>query len=207
MVDEKMSDLDPFYLIVDHVDWMERLVPLGVSLVQLRIKGENTGEVRRQAQIAKRICVENNCVLVLNDEWKIALDEGIDYIHLGQQDADEADMAAIANANIRFGLSTHSERELQRALSLRPNYIALGPVYKTILKKMTWSPQGLDRVREWKGLVGTTPLVGIGGLSVERAPGVLQAGADSVAVVTDVSLHADPEQRVKQWLQVTRPSS
>ncbi len=206
MADEKKSELDPFYLIVDHVDWMQRLIPLGVSLVQLRIKGENSEEVRRQARIAKRICQENDCVLVLNDEWKIAIEEGIDYIHLGQEDAEEADMAAIANAKIRFGLSTHSDSELQRSLSLQPDYIALGPVYKTILKKMPWSPQGLDRVREWKGLVGSTPLVGIGGLSVERAPGVLQAGADSVAVVTDVSLHANPEQRVKQWLQITRPS-
>jgi len=150
------------------------------------------------------LCKKHGCQLVLNDYWEVAIDEGCDVVHLGQEDLAGADLAAIRRAAIRIGVSTHDDAELETALSVSPEYIALGPVYPTILKKMPWAPQGLDRVSEWKARVGKTPLVGIGGLTVERAPGVLAAGADCVSVVTDVSLHPDPESRVREWLQVTR---
>ena len=79
--------------------------------------------------------------------------------------------------------------------------MALGPVYPTILKQMKWHEQGLDKLTEWKGLVGDIPLVAIGGMSVERAPGAFDAGADVVAAVTDITLNADPEARVRQWVE------
>jgi thiamine-phosphate pyrophosphorylase len=85
-----------------------------------------------------------------------------------------------------------------------PDYVALGPVYPTILKKMKWHQQGLERVTEWKRRVGNVPLVGIGGMSVERAAGVFEAGADIVSVVTDITLNDAPEARLQQWLDVTR---
>ena len=96
---------------------------------------------------------------------------------------------------MRLGVSTHDEAELQRALALDPDYVALGPIYPTILKAMAFAPQGLDRIGEWKRRVGAVPLVAIGGLNVERAKLCLAAGADIVSVVTDVTLNADPEAR------------
>lgn len=75
------------------------------------------------------------------------------------------------------------------ALSAHPDYIALGPIYPTILKEMKWKPQGLEKIKQWKQQIGTLPLVGIGGLTPERAVGVLKAGANSAAVVTDIILH------------------
>jgi thiamine-phosphate pyrophosphorylase len=69
---------------------------------------------------------------------------------------------------------------------------------------MKWHQQGLPRVTEWKKRVGSTPLVGIGGMSVERAAGVFEAGADIVSAVTDITLNTDPEARVRQWLEATR---
>ena len=117
---------------------------------------------------------------------------------------DTADFAAIRKAGVKFGLSTHDEAELDRALGHAPDYVALGPVYPTILKQMRFGPQGLERVTQWKKRVGATPLVGIGGMTVERAPLVLAAGADSVAVVTDVLLNKDPEARARQWVAATR---
>ena len=108
--------------------------------------------------------------------------------------------SALRRAGVRFGLSTHDDAELERALSLDPAYVALGPVYPTLLKKMKWAPQGLDRVTAWKRRTGQVPLVAIGGLTPERAPGVLAAGADSLAVVTDVQQAEDPEARVRDWL-------
>lgn len=98
-------------------------------------------------------------------------------------------------------MSTHDDAELQRALALRPDYIALGPIYPTLLKQMPWAPQGLARITEWKLRIGGLPLVAIGGLTVERLPGVFAAGADSAAVVTDIVRHRDPEARTREWLQ------
>ena len=99
-------------------------------------------------------------------------------------------------------VSTHDHAELDRALALAPDYVALGPVYPTILKAMKWDQQGLARVAEWKQLVGDIPLCAIGGMSVERAPGAFEAGADLVSAVTDITLHADPEARMRDWLRV-----
>ncbi|MGB6451509.1 MAG: thiamine phosphate synthase, partial [Steroidobacteraceae bacterium] len=80
------------------------------------------------------------------------------------------------------------------------DYVALGPIYPTLLKVMPWSPQGLDRLTEWKRSVGRIPLVAIGGLTAERLPGVFSAGADIAAVVTDIVRHPDPEARTREWL-------
>lgn len=196
--------LDRFYPIFDDVSWLKRILPLGIKLVQLRIKNKAEEQLRQQIWEAKSLCAHYGCVLVINDYWELAIDAGCDWVHLGQEDLDTADLAAIRKADIRLGLSTHDDDELDRALSCHPDYLALGPVYPTILKKMKWHQQGLPRVTEWKKRIGSVPLVGIGGMSVERAPRVFEAGADIVSVVTDITLNEDPEARVKQWLEVTR---
>jgi len=103
-----------------------------------------------------------------------------------------------------LGVSTHDHAELDRALALAPDYIALGPVYPTILKQMKWHEQGLARLTEWKRLVGDIPLVAIGGMSVVRAGGAFAAGADIVSAVTDITLNPDPEARATEWLGATR---
>lgn len=198
-----MATLDPFYPVLDNSDWLERLVPLGIKLVQLRVKEMDEAATRAEIQRGKEICMAYDCQMIVNDYWQLAMELDCDYIHLGQEDLDHADIAAIKQANIRFGISTHSEDELERALSYSPDYIALGPVYPTILKEMPWQPQGLDRVSEWKAKIGGLPLVGIGGVNLERAPGILDAGADSVAMVTDITLNETPEQQVKRWLALT----
>ena len=196
--------LDPFYPIVDDVAWLRRLLPLGVRLVQLRIKDRPETEVRRQVREAKTLCARHSAQLIVNDAWRIAIDENCDFVHLGQGDLDTADLSAIRRAGLRLGVSTHSHAELDRALDLAPDYVALGPIYPTILKKMPWAPQGLERIGEWKRLIGGRPLVAIGGLTVERAAPALAAGADSLAVVTDVLRHADPESRTRDWIAATR---
>ena len=91
-----------------------------------------------------------------------------------------------------MGISTHSTAELDRALSCPVDHIALGPVYETTLKKMPWAPQGLEKLRLWKKAI-PCPLVAIGGITLERAPKVLETGADSIAVVSDVIFHETPE--------------
>lgn len=195
------TKLPRFYPIVPDVGWLERIVPLGVKLVQLRIKDSSPAEIAAQAKRAFDFCRENNCQLVLNDYWEAALDTGVDYIHLGQDDLRTADFEAIKLARIRFGISTHDEAELEIALAAEPDYVALGPIYETKLKAMPWGPQGLEKVKEWRGKIRQLPLVAIGGLTPERAPGVLEAGADTLAVITDFITASDPNERVVQWLR------
>lgn len=197
--------LDPFYPIFDSASWCERMVPLGIKLVQLRIKDKSDSELRTEIRAAREICARYDCKLIVNDYWKLAIEEGCDFIHLGQEDLDDADLDAIRVNGVKLGVSSHDEAELDRALALRPAYIALGPVYPTILKKMKWHEQGLDRVSQWKATLGDIPLVGIGGMNVDRAPSVFKAGADIVSVVTDITLNPDPEARVREWIEVTRP--
>lgn len=196
--------LDRFYPIFDHTDWLERMLPLGIKLVQLRIKDQPDAVVREQIAKGRDLCAQYGCVLVINDYWQAAIDLGVEWLHLGQEDLDEADLSAIRKAGLRLGVSTHDDDELERVLAIDPDYVALGPVYPTILKKMKWHQQGLPRVTEWKERVGDIPLVGIGGMSVERASGVLGAGADIVSAVTDITLNDDPEGRVRQWIEATR---
>lgn len=199
-----MTRLDPFYPVVDSAAWVQRLVDAGARLIQLRIKNAAANEVRREVDAALAHCRMRGAQLVVNDHWQIAIDAGADFVHLGQEDLEGADLAALRARGIRVGISTHSDEELARALSLSPHYIALGPVYPTTLKVMPWAPQGLGRLRVWKQRIGTMPLVAIGGITLARAEGCFMAGADVVAMVSDVVMHADPEARVAAWLQATR---
>lgn len=190
-----------FYPVLPDLGWLERLVPLGIRTVQLRLKDAGAAETGRQIAASIALCAKHECQLIVNDYWREAIALGADYVHLGQEDLAGADLGAIRRAGLKLGISTHSREELDIALGAKPDYVALGPVYETRLKKMKWAPQGLARVSEWKALV-PCPLVAIAGITVERAPGVLAAGADSLAVVTDIITHPDPPARVKQWLEV-----
>jgi thiamine-phosphate pyrophosphorylase len=192
--------LDVFYPIVPDVGWMRRLVPLGVRTIQLRLKDAGEAEVRRQILESLDICIRHGCQLIVNDYWREAIAAGADYIHLGQEDLAAADIPTIKAAGIKLGISTHNEEELAIALAAEPDYVALGPIYETKLKVMKFGPQGLDRIAQWKDRVGPLALCAIGGITPERAPGVVAAGADTVAVITDFFTHAEPEARVRQWL-------
>ena len=188
------------YPIVDSAGWISRLAPLGVRLVQLRIKERPPAEVRDEVRAARALCLAAGMQLIVNDHWEIALEAGCDFVHLGQGDLAHADLAQLRRAGVRLGISTHDHEELEHALGASPDYVALGPIYPTLLKVMPWQPQGLTRIAEWKRRIGTIPLVAIGGLTLERLEGVFAAGADVAAVVTDIIRNRDPESRARAWL-------
>ncbi|NJM55101.1 MAG: thiamine phosphate synthase [Verrucomicrobiae bacterium] len=196
-----------FYPIVPDATWVARIAPLGIGTVQLRLKDASETDVRQQIASSLDACREHGVELIVNDYWQAAIALGANWLHLGQEDLATADLAAIRRAGIKLGLSTHDEAELETALAADPDYIALGPVYPTILKAMKWAPQGLDRIGQWKRRIGAIPLVAIGGLTVERAAGAFSAGADSLAVVTDFLAHRNPEARIAEWLAVTTGDS
>ncbi len=202
---ELTRGLDPFYPIVPDFQWLMRIVPLGVKTVQLRLKDAVPKEINWQIADSLALTRRHGCQLIVNDYWQAAIDEGADYIHLGQEDLAAADLAAIKRAGLRLGVSTHDEAELETALAADPTYVALGPIYETKLKVMKWAPQGLERIAQWRRRIGRLPLVAIGGITPDRATGVITAGATSVAVITDFLTHPTPEQRVRTWVAWARP--
>jgi thiamine-phosphate pyrophosphorylase len=198
--------LDPFYPVVPDADWVARLVPIGTRLIQLRIKERPDDEVCRQIREAKAVCSAHGAQLIVNDYWQAAIDEGCAWVHLGQEDLLDADTKALRRAGIRIGVSTHDHAELEKGLSVDPDYVALGPIYPTKLKQMPWAPQGAEKLAEWKKLIGGRPLVAIGGLTLERALLCLKSGADIASVVGDIVNHADPLGQAKAWIAATRSS-
>lgn len=199
-----MIRLDPFYPILPDTDWLARLLPQGVKLVQLRIKGAPSEVIRAEIAQAIELTRAHDCQLVVNDHWREAIAAGADFVHLGQEDLASADLSAIRGARLKLGITTHDGAELDKALAARPDYVALGPIYPTKLKAMPWGPQGLGAIAEWSSKI-RCPLVAIGGITLERVTTVLNAGAQSAAVVTDIVTDQTPELRTRQWLAATEP--
>ncbi|HXD43767.1 MAG TPA: thiamine phosphate synthase [Pseudolabrys sp.] len=189
---------DRFYPVVDSVAWVARLARLGTGTIQLRVK--DLTHAAALALVREALAAAGPARLVVNDYWHAAIEAKAQHLHLGQEDLATADVAAIRRAGLTLGLSTHDEAELDRAMSHDPDYVALGPIYPTTVKPMRAGPQGLARITQWKKLIGATPLCAIGGITLERAGAVYAAGADSIAVVTDITRNADPDARVRAWL-------
>jgi thiamine-phosphate pyrophosphorylase len=191
---------DRFYPVVDSVAWVARLARLGVGTIQLRAKNLDDAAalaIVREALAATR---GTGARLVVNDYWRAAIEARAQHLHLGQEDLVDADLKAIRAAGLTLGVSTHDDAELNAALAAKPDYVALGPIFFTTLKSMRFAPQGVPKITDWKRRVGDIPLVAIGGIKFEHAAEIFAAGANSIAVVSDITQNADPDARVAQWL-------
>jgi thiamine-phosphate pyrophosphorylase len=191
---------DRFYPVVDSVAWVARLALLGVGTIQLRAKNLSEADALQTVKDALDVIKGTAARLVVNDYWRAAIAAGAKHLHLGQEDLAAADVAAIRDAGLTLGISTHDDAELETALAAKPDYVALGPIFPTTLKSMRFAPQGIPKIAEWKKRVGHLPLVAIGGIKLEHATEIFAAGADSIAVVSDVTQNADPDKRVRAWL-------
>jgi thiamine-phosphate pyrophosphorylase len=194
---------DRFYPVVDTVAWVARLALLGVGTIQLRAKGLDDDDALETVRDAIEIIRGTPAKLVVNDYWRAAIAAGAQHLHLGQEDLAElgdADLKAIRDAGLTLGLSTHDDEELETALRAKPDYIALGPIFPTTLKSMRFAPQGIAKITEWKKRIGDIPLVAIGGIKLEQAREIFAAGADSIAVVSDITQNPEPDARVRAWL-------
>lgn len=191
---------DRFYPVVDSIEWVARLTKFGVGTIQLRAKNLNDGEALQIVTDALEVTKGTGTKLVVNDYWRAAIVAGAQHLHLGQEDLAGADLNEIRKARLTLGISTHDDEELATALAAGPDYVALGPIFPTTLKAMRFAPQGIAKITEWKRRIGNIPLVAIGGIKFEQSAEIFAAGADSIAVVSDVTQNADPDARVKQWL-------
>jgi thiamine-phosphate pyrophosphorylase len=191
---------DRFYPVVDCVAWVARLALLGAGTIQLRAKDLNDSDALQIVRDALEVIKGTPAKLVVNDYWRAAIVAGAQHLHLGQEDLADADLKAIRKAGLTLGISTHDDEELATALRAQPDYVALGPIFPTTLKSMRFAPQGIAKITEWKKRIGNIPLVAIGGIKLEQAAEIFAAGADSIAVVSDVTQNPDPDARVRAWL-------
>jgi len=198
---------DRFYPVVDSVAWVARLTKLGVGTIQLRAKNLNEADALAIVREALAMTRGTATKLVVNDYWRAAIAANAAHLHLGQEDLADADLKAIRDAGLTLGISTHDDEELATALRAKPDYVALGPIFFTTLKSMRFAPQGIPKITEWKKRVGKIPLVAIGGIKFEQAGEIFAAGADSIAVVSDVTQNADPDARVRAWLGVQKEAA
>ncbi len=188
------------YPIVDRASWLERLLPLGIKIAQLRIK-DLTGEaLKQEIKTAIELAQRYDCQLFINDYWQLAIECGAFGVHLGQEDIDDTDLHAIQAAGLRLGLSSHCFYEVARAKTIRPSYIAFGPVYATQTKDMPWIPQGAQGLAIWRKLLAEFPMVAIGGIHGARFEAVKDAGVDSIAMVSAITQAEHPEAACKDYL-------
>lgn len=190
------------YPVVDSVEWIARLLEAGVRTIQLRIKDKSDAEVEAEVIAAVRLGQRYDARLFINDYWRLAIKHRAYGVHLGQEDLDVANLEAISDADLRLGLSTHDNMEMDRALAARPSYIALGHVFPTQTKKMPSSPQGLDQLATHVKTLGNYPTVAIGGISIERIPAVLATGVGSIAVVSAITRAPDWRAATAQLLEL-----
>lgn len=189
------------YPVIDSVEWLQRLLPLGVKTIQLRIKEKNAHleqDIATAIQCAKKFQAR----LFINDYWQLAIHHGAYGVHLGQEDLIEADIQAIHHAGLRLGVSTHCYYEVAKAHAVKPSYIAVGPVFKTTSKEMKFSEQGLLQLHYWCDLL-TYPVVAIGGINQTNIHDVLATGCDGVALIAAITKATDPIRATKELLTVT----
>jgi hydroxymethylpyrimidine kinase / phosphomethylpyrimidine kinase / thiamine-phosphate diphosphorylase len=189
-----------FYPIVDRAEWLEALLPVGVRTIQLRIKDRNDEALEKEIRNAVAIARRFDARLFINDHWKFALKHGAYGVHLGRDDLCNADLPTLSRAGIRLGVSVRSYLDAACVTGLRPSYTAIGSIYATDSKAIDYKPVGVEEFARLRRLI-RGPVVAIGGITLEKAAELKNAGADGLAVISDVLNASDPVARAGNWLE------
>jgi thiamine-phosphate pyrophosphorylase len=167
-----------------HAQQVGSLIDGGASLIQLREKNSPPATFLQEARLALAIARERNCRIVINDRVDLALALNADGVHLGQDDMPPHAARKLLGPKAIIGFSSHNVQQAHQALELPINYLAIGPIFRTTSKHYTAEVLGLEGLRAVRGVVGTMPLVAIGGITQDNVRLVIDAGADSVAVIS-----------------------
>lgn len=185
------------YPVVDSVEWLARLLPLGIKIIQLRLKDKTEDELHQQIAQAVKLSEQYHCRLFINDYWQLAIQYQAYGVHIGQEDLQDADLEVIQQAGLRLGISTHGCYEFLLAQQLRPSYLAIGAIFPTKTKDMTGQIQGINNLQQTLKLATDIPVVAIGGITQQRAEKVWHTGVDAIAVVTAITEADNVEQATK----------
>ncbi len=195
------------YPLVDNADKLEALYKAGISTAQLRVKNISIESVESQIIEAIKVSEKFGARLFINDYWQLAIKHNAYGVHLGQEDVLEADIEAICEAGIRLGISTHIESEIDKVLHIRPSYLAIGPIFKTNSKKMTYSPVKVERLKKWAKNLGY-PIVAIGGIDLESIEAIVKTkSVNGIAMISGVLENGKvSEAKVKELISIFRKS-
>lgn len=171
---------------LSHTEQVKRLVAGGASLIQLREKHLTPKEFYEDAKSAVEFAREHGVLILINDRVDIAMALDADGVHLGQTDLAPDRARTLLGHKKIVGFSTHSVAQALEASLLGIDYLAIGPVYTTSTKENPDPVVGLDGVRRVRDAIGDLPLVGIGGIRKDNFSEVLRAGADSIAIISDI---------------------
>lgn len=198
----------PLYAIADTLgrpelsftDLAAQLCAGGARLLQLRVKDLPSREFLSLAHAVRTICREAGCRLIINDRADIALAVEADGVHVGQEDLPLEAARRVLGLDKVIGVSTHDPAQALAAARGGADYIGFGPLFSTNTKATGYTARGLDQLREIRALVNL-PIVAIGGISAERTPAALAAGADAVAMISELVLADDVTARVQAVLE------
>lgn len=187
-------------------DTAKKLIAAGVRLLQYRNKKAGARELLDESRGIAGIARETGCYFFVNDRPDVAYLVGASGVHVGQEDLGAEQARALVGPEQWVGVSTHSLKQFEEAAATSADYIAVGPVFPTVTKQNPDPVIGIEFLRAARKITWK-PLVAIGGITVQSAGEVFRAGADSVAVISDLALAPDPAERAREYLAIARQVS
>ena len=193
--------LDAGLLTVPETECAQKLAEAGVRLLQYRNKRASARELFESSTKLVSLLAPLNVSVVVNDRADLAALAGADGVHVGQEDLGVEKARQVVGAEKLVGLSTHNLEQFQRAATSSADYIAVGPIFETGTKSNPDPTVGTEFIREVRPLTDK-PIVAIGGITLERAAGIIESGADSVAVISDILGAPEPGKRARQYIDL-----
>jgi len=177
----------------------------GARFIQIRSKHSASGAFLDMCEDLVARARKAGALVIVNDRADIAKLSAADGVHVGQDDLDPASARRILGSTAIVGVSTHSTDQIRAVLGMAVDYIAVGPIFGTSTKATGYGDVGTTLVSEAVGMIRSAgagiPVVAIGGITLDRAAGVIAAGAAAVAVISDLLSTGDPETRVREYLR------
>jgi thiamine-phosphate pyrophosphorylase len=188
-------------LAVPETERAQELVDAGVRLLQYRSKGASARELFKHSKRLSSLLVPQGVTFLVNDRADVASAGEASGVHVGQEDLGAEAARAVIGVEKLLGVSTHNLDQFKNAARTSADYVAVGPVFSTSTKANPDPAVGIELIRRVRPLTDK-PIVAIGGITLERAAEVIQAGADSVAVISDILLAPDPGERARRYIEL-----
>jgi thiamine-phosphate pyrophosphorylase len=198
--------LDAALLTSPETECAQRLADGGVRLLQYRNKLASARELFESSKRLASLLLPQSVSFIVNDRADVAVLAGADGVHLGQEDLGVEEARYVVGASKLVGVSTHNLEQFQRAAASSADYIAVGPIFATGTKSNPDPVVGTVFIRRIRPLTDK-PIVAIGGITLERAPEIIDAGADSVAVISDILRAPEPGTRARQYIELLGPAN
>jgi thiamine-phosphate pyrophosphorylase len=198
--------LDAALLTVPETECAQKLADAGVRLLQYRNKRASARELFECSKRLSSLLIPQGITFVVNDRADVASAAEASGVHVGQEDLEAEAARVVMGTSKLLGVSTHNLGQFRRAAASSADYIAVGPIFATSTKSNPDPVAGMDFVRKVR-LLTDKPIVAIGGITLERAPEIIESGADSVAVIGDILGAPEPAVRAKQYIDLLGPAN